>query len=119
MLQAAHHPDRGQELGTQLIQELKRDGIYCVKGIRPEGDKVMRLHAQTATIENGFVHVPKDAAWLAEYLMELTVFPKGKFDDQVDSTSQALEWIKTWMWSNGTGIRMYTKMMAERAREER
>jgi hypothetical protein len=25
---------------------------------------------------------------------ELSVFPKGKYDDQVDSTSQALDWAK-------------------------
>jgi predicted phage terminase large subunit-like protein len=41
------------------------------------------MHAQTAMIENGFVHLPKEAAWLPEYLHELTVFPKGKHDDQV------------------------------------
>ena len=44
----------------------------------------MRMHAQTAMIENGFVHLPKDAAWLAEYLHELTIFPNGKHDDQVE-----------------------------------
>ena len=38
----------------------------------------MRLHAQTAMIENGFVHIPETAPWLAEYLHELTVFLKGK-----------------------------------------
>ena len=27
----------------------------------PEGDKIMRLHAQTATIENGFVWLPEAA----------------------------------------------------------
>ena len=54
----------------------------------------MRMHAQTAMIENGFVHLPKEAAWLAEYLHELTVFPKGKHDDQVDSTAQMLDWFK-------------------------
>ena len=27
----------------------------------------MRLHAQTALIENGFVHIPETAPWLAEY----------------------------------------------------
>ena len=65
----------------------------------------MRMHAQTAMIENGFVHLPKEAAWLAEYLHELTVFPKGKHDDQVDSTAQMLDWFKRagqepqdWMW---------------------
>ena len=34
-------------------------------------------------IENGFVHLPKEAAWLPEYLHELTAFPKGKHDDRV------------------------------------
>ena len=43
------------------------------------------LHAQTAMIENGFVHIPQTAPWLAEYLHEMTVFPRGKHDDQVDS----------------------------------
>jgi hypothetical protein len=65
----------------------------------------MRMHAQTAMIENGFVHLPKEAAWLAEYLHELTVFPNGKHDDQVDSTAQMLDWFKRggqepqdWLW---------------------
>ena len=34
-------------------------------------------------------------SWLAEYLHEMTVFPKGKHDDQVDSTAQFLDWFKT------------------------
>ena len=54
----------------------------------------MRLYAQTATIENGFVYLPREAPWLADYLHELTTFPNSKYDDQVDSTSQALDWIK-------------------------
>ena len=29
-------------------------------------------------IENGFVHIPETAPWLAEYLHELTVFPEGQ-----------------------------------------
>ena len=39
--------------------------------------------------------IPHDAPWLPEYLHELAMFPKGKFDDQVDSTSQALAYIGT------------------------
>lgn len=31
-------------------------------------------------------------AWLENYLDELTIFPNGKYDDQVDSTSHALVW---------------------------
>ena len=70
--------------GTQLIQELIADGCHGVTRYKPECDKIMRLHAQTAMIENGFVHLPEAAPWLAEYLHEMTVFPKGKHDDQVD-----------------------------------
>ena len=80
--------------GTQLIQELIADGCHRVTRYKPECDKIMRLHAQTAIIENGFVHLPDAAPWLAEYLHEMTVFPKGKHDDQVDSTAQFLDWFK-------------------------
>jgi phage terminase large subunit-like protein len=33
------------------------------------------MNAQTGMIENGFVHIPERANWLAEYLAELTTFP--------------------------------------------
>ena len=69
--------------GTQLIQELIDYGLHAVTRYQPQSDKIMRMHAQTAMIENGFVHLPKEAAWLPEYLHELTAFPKGKHDDQV------------------------------------
>jgi len=53
----------------------------------------MRLNAQTAMMEAGMVHLPADAPWLADYLQEMTSFPNGRHDDQVDSTSQALAWL--------------------------
>jgi len=80
--------------GTQLIQELVGEGMHAIKGYEPAMDKIMRLHSVTSTIENGFVHLPGKACYLAEYLHELTIFPKGKHDDQADSTSQALDWLK-------------------------
>lgn len=57
-------------------------------------DKIMRLHSVTSTIENGLVCLPTEAPWLKLYLHELTTFPAAKHDDQTDSTSQALDWIK-------------------------
>src|SRR5262249_4456386 len=57
-----------------------------------DGDKVMRLRAQTAKIEGGFVLFPTEAPWLEIYLLELTTFPNSKNDDQVDSTVNALAW---------------------------
>jgi predicted phage terminase large subunit-like protein len=80
--------------GTQLIQELIEDGVQNVQKVKPERDKVMRMHAQTAAIENGFVYVPLEAHWLPAYTHELTTFPRSKYDDQVDSTSQELGWLK-------------------------
>lgn len=79
--------------GTPIVQDLKRDGMRQIRGIIPEGDKIMRMSVQTATIENGFVHIPEDAPWLEDYLHELMMFPKGRHDDQVDSTAQALQWL--------------------------
>ena len=87
--------------GTQLVQDLTNDGLRIVKGIKPEGDKVMRFNAQTATIENGFVYIPKEASWLAEYVHEMTTFPGAKFDDQADSTAQALAWINQGSFRHG------------------
>ena len=80
--------------GTQLIQELIADGCHGVTRYQPDCDKIMRMHAQTAMIENGFVHIPESAPWLAGYLHEMTVFPNGKHDAQVDSTAQFLDWFK-------------------------
>src|SRR5947208_6782744 len=80
--------------GTQQSQELIADGCHGVTRYQPTTDKIMRLNSQTGVIENGFVHIPETAPWLAEYLHEMTVFPKGKHDDQVDSTAQFLDWYK-------------------------
>ena len=81
--------------GTQLIQELHAAGVASARRVKPLDDKVMRLHAQTGAIENGFVYLPREAAWLDAYVDELTLFPRGAHDDQVDSTSQALAFLTT------------------------
>src|SRR6516165_4080500 len=72
---------------------------------------------QTAMIENGFVRIPETAPWLAEYLHEISVFPKGKHDDQADSTAQFLDWFKTPM--PGWGIFEYTRQLAEELEQRR
>ena len=70
------------------------EGLYAVTRYQPQSDKVMRMHAQTAMIENGFVHLPSAAPWLAQYLHQMTTFHNGRHDDQVDSTAQMLDWFK-------------------------
>jgi predicted phage terminase large subunit-like protein len=103
--------------GTQLIQELIVDGCPGVTRYQPTTDKIMRLHAQTALIENGFVYIPETASWLAEYLHELTVFPKGRHDDQADSTAQFLDWFKRPF--PGQGIFELYRQLAEEAEQRR
>ncbi|MET4805590.1 phage terminase large subunit [Limibacillus sp. MBR-115] len=76
--------------GTQLAQELLRDGVYAVLPINLTGDKVMRLGSVTVPIENGTFRLPTRAPWLEAYIHELTIFPGGRHDDQVDATSLAL-----------------------------
>lgn len=80
--------------GTQLIQELTNEGMLAIKRYAPTMDKVTRLHTVTSTIENGFVHIPHKAPWLGDLLHELATFPNGKYNDQADSVSQALDWFK-------------------------
>ena len=80
--------------GTQLIQDLVADGVHGIKRYQSNLNKIMRMQSVTSTMENGFVYLPGSAHWLAEYQHELIVFPNGKYDDQVDSTSQALDWVK-------------------------
>ncbi len=80
--------------GTQLVQELIAAGCAHARRVSPQGDKVTRMQAESVTIENGFVFLPETAPWLADYLAEFLAFPKGRHDDQVDSTAQALAWAK-------------------------
>jgi predicted phage terminase large subunit-like protein len=104
--------------GTQLIQDLIEAAVSHVMRYKPDGDKTMRLHAQTATIENGFVHLPEEAHWLADYVSQLTMFPAGRHDDdQVDSTAQALAWSKQRL--PGWGFLEYMRQEAERVRGAR
>jgi predicted phage terminase large subunit-like protein len=103
--------------GTRLIQDLIADGCHGVTRYQPTGDKIMRMNSQTAAIENGFVHIPERAPWLAEYLHELTVFPNGKHDDQADSTAQFLDWFKTPF--PGQGIYELYRREYEAAQERR
>jgi hypothetical protein len=39
------------------------------------------------------VHLPNEAPWLDDTLRELTGFPNLRYDDQVDSTTQVLQWV--------------------------
>ena len=84
--------DRGT--GTTLSQDLRYYHQINAQPIRPEGDKQVRLEAVSPLFEQGSVYFPKRAPWLGDLLDELLRFPQTKFDDQVDSVSQYLNWAR-------------------------
>ncbi len=82
--------------GTALIQELRHHtqaGVPPPIGVRPQGEKAMRMATQSAVIEAGRVFLPRLASWLDDFRSELMAFPQSRHDDQVDSLSQFLTWI--------------------------
>lgn len=82
--------------GTALIQDLRSATKLPVKAVEPVGDKVTRAVTSTLLMEAGRMWLPDRAAWLLDYETELTSFPtKGVHDDQVDSTSQFLDWLRS------------------------
>ncbi len=81
-------------LGMGLIQDLKRNAVYDIIPIKPDQNKIMRAQICTGTFEAGRVWLPEDAPWLADFLLELSGFPNAKFDDQVDSVTQFINWVK-------------------------
>lgn len=85
--------DAGSGIG--LIQMLNdRRGRVRAIGITPKGDKQTRMAMLSPMIEAGQMLLPKSAPWRDEYVAELLAFPRGRHDDQVDSTSQFLGWAK-------------------------
>ncbi len=84
--------------GTTLQQELRRIGVpvtmYSPGGRRAGQDKVSRANAVAPILESGMVWAP-DEHWAEELVEECASFPNGDYDDQVDSTVQALMRFRT------------------------
>lgn len=83
--------------GQSLYQELKDDSLIPVKAVSVDGDKLARAYSVTPVMANNKILLPNDEnSFVYHYLAELCAFPKGKYDDYVDSTSQALDFIRAY-----------------------
>ena len=82
--------DKGS--GTSLIQDLRAENRAAI-GIAPEGDKITRLSRVSFLFAAECVFFPREASWLGALKSELLGFPNLRHDDQVDSVTQALNWI--------------------------
>lgn len=86
--------DKGS--GTSVIDDI-RHSVYAniarPFAYTPIGDKMRRVMAQSAKMEEGRVHLPKAAPWLRAFHDEVLQFPHGRHDDRVDALTQFLDWI--------------------------
>jgi predicted phage terminase large subunit-like protein len=80
--------------GQSLIQELQSDSRLPIIPIKVDSDKRARAEAVTPLIEAGKVFLPEGAPWLTDFVDELAAFPTGVHDDAVDSTTQALNFLR-------------------------
>lgn len=81
--------------GPAVISMLQKE-LSGVLPCEPHGDKVQRAHAVEPVWAAGNVHLPDPsiAPWVDDFVLELTSFPVGKHDDQVDAMSQAVSYLK-------------------------
>lgn len=81
--------------GISLHKQLRQDDrhhAWRYVAVIPRLDKVTRLEAQTARLETGRYLLPNRVEWLEDLRRELLAFPNGRYDDQVDSLTQFVEW---------------------------
>lgn len=85
--------DKGS--GTQYIQLMSQKSSAPIVPMSPNNNsKEFRLDGVSPMFEAGRVFIPKAGLWVPEYESELLSFPMGKYDDQVDMTSQYLAWVR-------------------------
>jgi predicted phage terminase large subunit-like protein len=92
-----YHPDvvliEDSASGQSLLQEL-RTTLLPIKSIKPDADKLARAASVTPAMEGGHFWVLEGAAWLDDYIAEMTAFPGAAHDDLVDATTQALTFLR-------------------------
>lgn len=76
--------------GAAAIDMLHAAKVRNVIPVKPEGGKYSRAMAVSWLFETGRCYFDKNAEYFDEYEESMLQFPKGKHDDDVDSTTQAL-----------------------------
>ena len=102
--------------GQSLIQELKRQTRIPVVAIKVDSDKVSRAYAVTPLVESGRVFLPESAPWLPDFLANLGTFPNAAHDDDVDSVTQALNYLAR--GGGSTGLLDYYAEEVRKMREQ-
>ena len=72
------------------VQPLRRRGLPGSAAREAEGRQDHQGARHRPYVEAGNVHLPEHASWLGTFLDEMSSFPNGSNDDQVDAWSQAM-----------------------------
>lgn len=81
--------------GRPLMQDLKMRSPIPLFPVKPVGSKETRADAVTPLFATGHVVLPAYASWLDEWTNEHLAFPQSTHDDQVDTTSMALQELRS------------------------
>lgn len=100
--------------GQSMIQELQRETRMPLVPIKVDTDKVSRAYAVTPLVESGRVFLPEGAPWLAEFIASMGTFPNAAHDDDVDSVTQALNYLAR--GGGATGLLDYYRAEAAKMR---
>lgn len=84
--------DKGS--GQSAIQTLRAETHLPIIGVPAMGSKEARFDDVTPLFEAGRVWLPESAAWLDAWMDEHLNFPRAEHDDQVDTTSYALAYLR-------------------------
>ena len=96
--------------GAAIIDHLKRE-VSGIVPVAPQGTKQARAQAVQPQVEAGNIYLPDprphgilrpDRAWVEDFVHQLTIFPSGAHDDDVDALTQLLV-----RWSHRNEVRIY------------
>ena len=96
--------------GPAIIDALKHI-VSGIVAVRPEGGKFARAQAVQPQVEAGNIYLPNPRphgvldptrVWVEDFVYQLSVFPRGAHDDDVDAFTQLLV-----RWQRGGRIRVH------------
>lgn len=99
--------------GRSFLQAHKYKAPFNLIAINPKRTgntskvdlKEFKFSAVTPIFEAGRFYVPTGITWAEAYVEELVSFPSSKHDDQVDATSNGLEWADSFTKRGMAGLR--------------
>ncbi len=91
-------------VGTSLIYYLRKNQVRCFHN-NPRDEKVVRVARILPVLQEKRLHIVSRSGqndWVEPLISELVNFPNGRFDDQVDSITQAVGWAEPMVNSQST-----------------